>query len=526
MTLWYRVSRRLSLGVLFVFGALVAQTGEAEAKPTCGPGYEKSGLLCYPKCTAGYKGVGPVCWKRCPSGWTDIGVSCTKPKAYGRGVGFPWKFGDKAFSLKGAKKRCEQKHGVGKCEKNGLIYYPKCKAGFHNVGCCICSPDCPSGFKDHGAFCGKDAKGRGVGQPMRNTARDGFYAYIKSHIGYYANHFGTKPLTASEKTYLLKFFPKRIVDKVLVVEPLVPGTGFFNHKASATTYGHIVAVKKGKRTNRLLKHELVHVCQYDRDGIKGFSHRYADEWIDSGYSYMGIPMEKQAYAYVNKADHIQNYIPTCKDPTPPVASTEGTKSPGRFAVAVGALKAAKLKPTRRFLSQYYSRKNRDYVSHTAMNRGPLGLIAAGTYRRVGLQASILRKPGSNTIPLKVLWHAGRKETATVARPKMIMSLKKKGYMEIGTAGHLLKKAGPGTVPVNLYSTRKDHMLVVTNRDAKRAKRGGYRARGVEGYAYRVLLRAVANKAKPIPVRRVKPVKKAKTPSRRPANKRMRFNKAP
>jgi hypothetical protein len=239
-----------------------------------------------------------VCWKRCPSGWTDIGVSCTKPKPYGRGVGFPWKFGDKAFSLKGAKKRCEKKHGAGKCEKNGLIYYPKCKTGFHNAGCCICSPDCPSGFKDHGAFCAKDAKGRGAGQPMRKTARGGFYAYIKSHVGYYANHFGTKPLTGSEKTYLLKFFPKRIVDKVLVVEPLIPGTGFFNHSASATTYGHIVAVKKGKRSNRLLKHELVHVCQYDRDGVKGFSHRYADEWIDSGYSYMGIPMEKQAISRI------------------------------------------------------------------------------------------------------------------------------------------------------------------------------------------------------------------------------------
>lgn len=37
--------------------------------------------------------------------------------------------------------RCEKDNGVGNCEKNGLIYYPKCKPGFYNVGCCICRPN-------------------------------------------------------------------------------------------------------------------------------------------------------------------------------------------------------------------------------------------------------------------------------------------------------------------------------------------------------------------------------------------------
>lgn len=33
------------------------------------------------------------------------------------------------------------------------MYYPKCKPGFHNFGCCICSPDCPENYTDIGLFC-------------------------------------------------------------------------------------------------------------------------------------------------------------------------------------------------------------------------------------------------------------------------------------------------------------------------------------------------------------------------------------
>jgi len=40
-----------------------------------------------------------------------------------------------------AKERCEKDHGVDGCEKSGLIYYPKCKEGYHAFGCCICIKD-------------------------------------------------------------------------------------------------------------------------------------------------------------------------------------------------------------------------------------------------------------------------------------------------------------------------------------------------------------------------------------------------
>lgn len=121
----------------------------------CGPGFEKdpNGLLCYPTCKPGYTGVGPVCWQTCPSSFSDNAADCGKPKSYGRGAGYAlWDQG-----------KCNKDNPQG-CEQNGAMYYPKCKANFHAAGCCVCSPDCPSGMKDVGAMCQKDSYGRRCGR--------------------------------------------------------------------------------------------------------------------------------------------------------------------------------------------------------------------------------------------------------------------------------------------------------------------------------------------------------------------------
>jgi len=128
----------------------------------CSSTQDKDAGLCYPKCPTGYKGVGPVCWQSCPDGFRDDGAFCAKPEAYGRGAGYPWKFGD-GLNDDGMIARCEADNGRGNCEKDGAIYYPKCKANFHKVGCCICSPDCPSGMPDIGVSCTKNTSTRGVG---------------------------------------------------------------------------------------------------------------------------------------------------------------------------------------------------------------------------------------------------------------------------------------------------------------------------------------------------------------------------
>ena len=128
----------------------------------CPSGQVLDAGLCYPDCQSGYSGVGPVCWQRCPAGFRDDGAFCGKPQPYGR-RSYPWEFGDPPFDLGNARRRCERDHGAGKCEQDGLIFYPKCKPGFHNVGCCVCSPNCTGGMTDIGVSCAKKSYGRGAG---------------------------------------------------------------------------------------------------------------------------------------------------------------------------------------------------------------------------------------------------------------------------------------------------------------------------------------------------------------------------
>lgn len=155
------------------------------AIPTECTGKDKDAGLCYDKCPAGMYGVGPVCWQQCPAGYTNTGAHCTKPASYGRGGGYPWQFGD-ALNDSGMVARCEKDHGVGGCEKDGAIYYPKCKTGFHKVGCCVCSPDCPTGMLDIGVSCQKQSHARGVGKPMScgsNLSYDAGLCYPKCPAG-------------------------------------------------------------------------------------------------------------------------------------------------------------------------------------------------------------------------------------------------------------------------------------------------------------------------------------------------------
>jgi hypothetical protein len=131
--------------------------GRGVGKPIsdCPDGLERDGLLCYPKCAENYTGVGPVCWQNCPSNFRNDGAFCFKPAPYGRGSGYALWDEDK----------CNRENPQG-CERWGLMWYPRCAAGYHNVDCCICSPDCPAEMTDIGISCAKHSYGRGAGIPM------------------------------------------------------------------------------------------------------------------------------------------------------------------------------------------------------------------------------------------------------------------------------------------------------------------------------------------------------------------------
>lgn len=138
--------------------------------------------LCYPKCQSGYSGVGPVCWQDCPSGFRDDGAFCAKPAPYGRTAGrVPdvkcpkgyWQRGigaaawcdNRAFWVWELKTTSATIACKNSEEMNGGLCYPKCKKGFHAVGCCVCSPDCPAHLgADIGVSCTKHSYGRGSGE--------------------------------------------------------------------------------------------------------------------------------------------------------------------------------------------------------------------------------------------------------------------------------------------------------------------------------------------------------------------------
>lgn len=135
----------------------------------CPEGYVKEGLICFTPCKANENGVDDICYQNCPAGFRNDGLYCGKPAAYGRGVGYPWKSGDKAFSLDGARARCTAANPEG-CEQYGAIIYPKCRAGFKNAGSNVCSPICPSGFTDIGVSCKKPESRRKVAYTSRCRA--------------------------------------------------------------------------------------------------------------------------------------------------------------------------------------------------------------------------------------------------------------------------------------------------------------------------------------------------------------------
>lgn len=128
------------------------------------PNRSVSEALCYNKCPANSDGKGVQCVAKCPQGLRDDGAfTCLKQGEYGVGAGFAWNGAD-GLTDQGMFKRCEAASGgAGSCEKDGAIVYPKCRAGFQKVGCCVCSPICPQGFTNLGVGCAKPAVARGIG---------------------------------------------------------------------------------------------------------------------------------------------------------------------------------------------------------------------------------------------------------------------------------------------------------------------------------------------------------------------------
>ena len=105
-----------------------------EVPEACAENQQMIGLLCYDNCGVGKQRVGIDCHSVCPSGMADQGLFCRKSE-YGRGAGYAWQPNTTSMQA-----RCETDNGAGKCEQYGLVWYPKCQAGYTAFGCCLCRP--------------------------------------------------------------------------------------------------------------------------------------------------------------------------------------------------------------------------------------------------------------------------------------------------------------------------------------------------------------------------------------------------
>jgi len=77
------------------------------------------------------------------------------------------------------------------------MFFPKCRNGYHNLGCCLCSPDCPQEMSDLGVACAKNSYSRGKGEPLIcNTDEESFENYCFDNCD--ANMVAIGPICISE----------------------------------------------------------------------------------------------------------------------------------------------------------------------------------------------------------------------------------------------------------------------------------------------------------------------------------------
>ncbi|RHY24424.1 hypothetical protein DYB32_008856 [Aphanomyces invadans] len=119
--------------------------GVGTVPKSCAPGQERIGVFCYDDCPDGMSRNHLDCHSNCPQRegqvFEDHGLFC-RLSEYSRGAGYPWRAND-GLSFNGAMERCEAKHGKDKCEKYGLMVYPKCADRYSAFGCCLCRPNPP-----------------------------------------------------------------------------------------------------------------------------------------------------------------------------------------------------------------------------------------------------------------------------------------------------------------------------------------------------------------------------------------------
>ena len=133
----------------------------------CGADKVMQGALCYDDChLQGLSNADlTTCTVGCPPNFVELGITCGKQHEYGRGAGRSPCTGCSGCTGCGwggcsgcsGCSDCSTQHCWSSEDSWGALCYPKCRAGFHPFGCCVCNMVCPPGMGDSGAFCVKPA---------------------------------------------------------------------------------------------------------------------------------------------------------------------------------------------------------------------------------------------------------------------------------------------------------------------------------------------------------------------------------
>ncbi len=131
--------------------------------------------------------------------------------------------------------------------------------------------------------------------------------YIASSRKKYASQ--AAPLTDAQRGAMQPYFPEEVLDSArlcVLRGTRVPNPSMYSmakmmgirnlpdfSEMTAITFVDVI-VSHEEFTDALLFHELVHAVQYAQMGLKEFSSRYVNGFIQGG-SYEEVPLEKHAY---------------------------------------------------------------------------------------------------------------------------------------------------------------------------------------------------------------------------------------
>jgi hypothetical protein len=124
-----------------------------------------------------------------------------------------------------------------------------------------------------------------------------------------------RPLSEAERAWLGVFFTRELLDRVVIAEPeriLVPGErlasrlfagkdGGSRGSPRAITLVDVLVIERAcagsPDARSVLFHELVHVAQFERLGVRRFVREYVSGWAMAGrFDSFAIPLEVEAYA--------------------------------------------------------------------------------------------------------------------------------------------------------------------------------------------------------------------------------------